>query len=84
VIFVGLSAAYDDHEKVFENILALPNVKFLWRCYGEAQVVALLICERGNEGATITSLYKALAKLQTGSYHIAVGFKMEKMNFSPV
>ncbi|HVP26652.1 MAG TPA: Lrp/AsnC family transcriptional regulator [Candidatus Bathyarchaeia archaeon] len=82
-IIVGLSAAYDDAEKVFENIQTLPHVKFLWRCYGEVQAVALLICERGNEGATIASLYKALAKLETGSYHITVGFKWERMDFSP-
>jgi DNA-binding Lrp family transcriptional regulator len=82
-IFVGLSADYDDHEKVFENIRALPNTKFLWRCYGAAQVVALLVCEKGNEGETITSLHKALAKLKTGSYQITVGFKWEKMDFSP-
>jgi len=82
-IIVGFHADYNDMDKVVEAIKTMSGLKLLWRTYGSHQVVAVLACEKGNEGETITELHKTLSELSTGQYDVSIGFEWEKVEISP-
>jgi DNA-binding Lrp family transcriptional regulator len=82
-ICVGMEVAYDDTEKVLEALKLLPHIKLLWKCYGAHNIVAILICEKGSEGETITNFRQLLAKFRTSAYHISIGFEWDKIDISP-
>jgi DNA-binding Lrp family transcriptional regulator len=82
-IIVGFHAHYNDMDKVIEAIKTMSGLRILWRTYGSHQVVAVLACEKGNEGKTITELHKTLSELNTGQYDVSIGFEWEKMEISP-
>lgn len=82
-IIVGFHADYKDMDKVIEAIKTMSGLRILWRTYGSHQVVAVLACEKGNEGKTITELHKTLSELNTGQYDVSIGFEWEKMEISP-
>ncbi len=82
-ISIGMEAAYEDTEQVIEALKQLPHMKLLWKSYGAHNVIAILICEKGNEGETITNLRQLLSKLKTSAYHISIGFEWDKVDISP-
>jgi len=82
-IIIGMEIAYDDTEKVTEALKQLPHTKLLWKCYGATNLVAVLNCEKGNEGETITNLRQLLSKLRISAVNVSVGFGWEKVEISP-
>jgi hypothetical protein len=78
-----MEVSIGDTEKVIEAVCQLPNIKLVWKCYGVHNIVAILICEKGNEGETITELRQLLSKFSTSAYHISVGFEWDKVDISP-
>ena len=82
-ICIGMQVAYEDTEKVTEALKQLPHIKLLWKCYGAHNIVAILACEKGCEGITITDLRELLSQFRTGGYHISIGFEWEKTDISP-
>jgi DNA-binding Lrp family transcriptional regulator len=82
-VIVGFNADYKDMDKVIEAIKTMAGLKILWRTYGSHQVVAVLNCEKGNEGETITKLHKTLSELNTAQYDVSVGFEWKKVEISP-
>ena len=82
-ICIGMAVAYDDTEKAIEALCQLPHVKLLWKSYGVHNIVAVLICEKGSEGETITSLRQLLSKFRTSEYHISIGFEWDKVDIAP-
>ena len=60
-IILGMELAYDDTEEVTEALKQLPHTKLLWKCYGATNLVAVLNCEKGCEGETITNLRQLLS-----------------------
>ena len=82
-IILGMEVAYDDTEKVIEALKQLPHIKLLWKCYGAHNLVAVLNCEKGSEGETITNLRQLLSKLKISAVHVSVGFEWEKVDISP-
>ena len=82
-IIIGMEIAYDDTEKVTEALKQLPHIKLLWKCYGAYNLIAVLNCEKGCEGETITNLRQLLSKLRISSVNVSVGFGWEKVEISP-
>lgn len=82
-ICVGMETAYDDTEEVLEALKQQPHIKLLWKCYGAHNVIAILNCEKGTEGETISDLRQLLSKYRTSEYHISVGFDWNKVDISP-
>jgi DNA-binding Lrp family transcriptional regulator len=82
-IIIGMEIAYDDTEKVTEALMQLPHIKLLWKCYGAYNLIAVLNCEKGCEGETITNLRQLLSKLRISSVNVSVGFGWEKVEISP-
>ncbi len=82
-ICIGMEVSYGDTEKVIEAVCQLPNIKLVWKCYGVHNIVAILSCEKGNEGETIANLRQLLSKFSTSAYHISIGFEWDKVDVSP-
>ena len=82
-ICLGMEVSYDDTQKVIEAVCHLPNIKLVWKCYGVHNIVAILVCEKGDEGETITNLRQLLSKFSTSAYHISIGFEWDKIDISP-
>ena len=82
-ICIAMEVAYDDQEKAIEALKQLQHMKLLWKCYGAHNIVAILVCEKGCEGETISDLRQLLSKLNTSDYHISVGFEWDKVDISP-
>jgi DNA-binding Lrp family transcriptional regulator len=82
-ISIGMEVAYDDTEKVIEALKQLPHVKLLWKCYGAYNVVAVLVCDKGSEGETITNLRQLLSTFRISEYHVSVGFDWDKVDIAP-
>jgi DNA-binding Lrp family transcriptional regulator len=82
-ICIGMEVAYDHMEKAAEALQQFQNIKLLWKSYGAHNLVAIIVCEKGKEGETITNLRQIIANLDTSNYHISVGFKWDKVDISP-
>jgi DNA-binding Lrp family transcriptional regulator len=82
-ICIGVDISYEFTEKAVEAIKALPDVKFLWRTYGEHQIIVVIVCEKGCEGRTITNLQKTISKFHTSMFHVSIGFRWDKTEFTP-
>jgi DNA-binding Lrp family transcriptional regulator len=82
-IIIGMDVAYRDIDKVIDTIKLHPDAKFLWRTYGEHQVMLVMVCAKGCEGGAIERLRQVLAKFDLAEMHISIGFAWEKIEFSP-
>lgn len=82
-ILIGMDVNIADTDKIIEVVKQQPDVKFLWKTYGDHQIVALITCERGFEGPAITEFRKSVAKLGVNAMHISVGYEWGKINFVP-
>ncbi len=82
-ICFGMNVAYEDLDKTIETIKTIPNVKFLWRTYGEHQIILIIVCEKGCEGDAITNLSKSISKYRIANFDISIGFRFEKIEYSP-
>lgn len=82
-IMIGMDVASQDFDKVTNVVKLDPTVKFLWRSYGNHQMVLVMVCEKGCEGGAIESLRQALREFDVDKMHISIGFKWEKVEFSP-
>jgi DNA-binding Lrp family transcriptional regulator len=81
-ICIGMDSA-KDIDKVIDRIKQHPHTKSLWRTFGEHQIVLVMVCEKGCEGGAIEKLRQTLAEFDIGKMDISIGFKWEKMDFSP-
>lgn len=82
-ICIGMDVPYQNTDKVIDMIKMHPDAKFLWRTYGEHQVMVVMVCEKGCEGGAIEKLKQVLAKFDLAKMHISIGFAWEKIEFSP-
>lgn len=82
-ICIGMNVAFEDVERITETIKTIPDVKFLWRTYGQYQIIVIIVCETGCEGRTISKLHNDLSKFKIDDFHISIGYRFEKIEFSP-
>ena len=84
-VILGVEVAFDDTEKVIEALKQLPHIKLIWKCYGAHNIIAVLSCEKGCEGETITNLRRLLSisNLRVSAVHVSIGFEWDKVDISP-
>jgi DNA-binding Lrp family transcriptional regulator len=82
-ICIGMDVPYQNADKVIDMIKMHPDAKFLWRTYGEHQIMVVMVCGKGCEGGAIEKLKQVLAKFDLAKMHISIGFAWEKIEFSP-
>jgi DNA-binding Lrp family transcriptional regulator len=82
-ICIGMDVAYEQMDNVIDIIKQQADTKFLWRTYGPHQLVLVMVCEKGCEGAAIAKLGKALVAFKIAKMDVSIGFVWEKMDFAP-
>jgi DNA-binding Lrp family transcriptional regulator len=80
---IGMDVMHEDLDKTIDLLKEHAQVKFLWKTYGTHSVIAVIICNKGEEGQTILNLKKTLEKLKILKFDISVGFSWEKVDFTP-
>lgn len=79
----GVTIAQADQDKAFNLLAEHPNVKLLWRTYGEHNMALVALCPRGKEGRVINSIKAILEEFDVSQVCVSVGFLWEKSDFTP-
>lgn len=84
-IIVCLKVGLGDLEKTVDFLKGLDQVKFLWKTYGEYEIVAVLMCDNRNVGTCINNLKEALEKLEVevNEFNAAPSISWEKVELAP-
>jgi DNA-binding Lrp family transcriptional regulator len=83
-ITVGINATFDEISTCIEILKKMPQTRFLIRCIGFNQIVAVLECMVGEEPKIVEALQEALKDRNLIRFDVSVGFKWEKMDPSPI
>lgn len=62
-IIIGINVGLGDLEKTIQFLKKLSQVKFLWKTYGEYEIVSVLMCDKRDVGSCINNLKESLEKL---------------------
>ena len=82
-VHFGINVECKDEEKTIDELKKLEDVKMLWRTYGAHNLVAIVFCDKGNEGNTIDRMREVFERLNVKSFEVCVGFNWEKINMTP-
>lgn len=84
-IIIGINVGLGSLKKTVRFLKKLEQVKFLWKTYGEYEIVAVLMCDRKNVGDCINNLKEALEKLEVeiNELDAAPSVSWEKVEFTP-
>lgn len=82
-VCVTAKIAQVDQEKALALLREHSRIKFLWRTYGQHDIVMVAFCERGEEGATINGIKSILERFKVTSIETSVGFVWKKIDFTP-
>ncbi len=80
---IGAKILQINQDKAIMLLSKHKNVKFLWRTYGDYDVIILAFCSKGQEGQVIHELRDILEDLGAEYLSVSVGYAWEKANFSP-
>jgi DNA-binding Lrp family transcriptional regulator len=82
-IAVGVTISQTEEDQAVDLLSNNKNVKFLWRTFGEHNLIVIIFCSKGKEGEIIQKIKADLEKLNAQVIGVSVGFAWEKMNYSP-
>ena len=82
-ITIGVTIPQTIMDKAIKILASNSHVRFLWRTYGEHNLILVIFCTKGKEGEIIQDIRACLEELNAEAIHISVGFAWEKMNYSP-
>ncbi|MFB3890250.1 MAG: winged helix-turn-helix transcriptional regulator [Candidatus Bathyarchaeia archaeon] len=82
-VIIGFSVSQACQDRASNLLATSPNVKFLWRTYGEHDINLVAFCPKGEEGRTIQSIKALLQEFDATDIHLSVGFTWEKADYTP-
>ena len=82
---IGMDISQLDMDRVIEFLKGLSIVKLLWRSYGRHNIVVLSVCDKGDEGESISKIRESLEKMEVKihKFDASVSFVWEKVNLAP-
>ncbi len=83
MLCIGANVAEAEQEEASALLQDNKYVKFLWRTFGRNNIVLVVFCSKGSEGEVIHSLTEILEEFGAKTVDVSVGFKLDKMDFSP-
>jgi len=86
VVIIGIKlASIESLDKAVSFLKVQHNVKFIWKTYGDHDLIVVIFCDKETVGECIHNFKKALEKLGVSSskYDISVSISWEKMDLSP-
>ena len=84
-IIVGMNLTTADIDKTVRFLKRQSQIKLVWKTYGTHDIVAVLVCDKGDVGACIFNLRNALEKLNIKvlSFDTSTSVVWEKIDLSP-
>ena len=84
-VVVGLNLEAKDVEKAIDFLKKNRQIKFVWKTYGAHDIVFMIICEKGEEGANIYNLREKLEEIgiQVKRFDTSTSITWEKVDFTP-
>ena len=84
-IVVGMNVGIDNLDKSVNILKNIPNIKLLWKTYGEYDIVAVLLCEKKDTGDCIAELKELLADkdIELREINVSPSSSWEKMDLTP-
>jgi DNA-binding Lrp family transcriptional regulator len=82
-VFFGAKAPAVELDKTSKLLAANKNVKFLWKTYGNHNIIAVAFCQKGREGEMIQSINAIFESHGLTDIVVSTGFTWEKMDFAP-
>lgn len=84
-ICIGINIAQEHEDKAIDLLRNLSQVKFIWKTYGTHNIVAIVACNKGEEGEFILKLREMLAKMKIEHQPpaVSIGFNWQKVDIAP-
>jgi DNA-binding Lrp family transcriptional regulator len=82
-VSIGVRIHQSNQDKAINLLTTNGNVRFLWRTYGEHNLILVAFCPKGKEGEVIQEIKASLEDLNAEHICISVGYVWEKMSYSP-
>ena len=84
-VIIGLNLSPKDMDKAISFLKTIHQVKFLWRTYGEHDIVLTILCDKDDVGTCIYNLREALEKrnISVNKFDVSVSIFWEKMHLAP-
>jgi DNA-binding Lrp family transcriptional regulator len=82
-VTIGAEIPQTSQDKAISLLAIDKRVRFLWRTYGDHNLVLVAFCVKGREGEVIQEIRALLEELEAERICVSVGFVWEKMNYSP-
>ena len=82
-VSIGVRIHQSNQDKAINLLTTNGNVRFLWRTYGEYNLILVAFCPKGKEGEVIQEIEAALEALKAEHICVSVGYVWEKMSYSP-
>lgn len=83
MLCIGAAVAEAEQEEASALLRNNKYVKLLWRTFGRNNIMLVVFCPKGHEGEVIHSLTKILEGFGATMVDVSVGFKLDKLDFSP-
>ncbi len=82
-VIVGAKVSVSEQDKAFNLLASDGNVRFLWRTFGEHNVVLVAFCQKGEEGELIQKMRFIFESVKAADITVSTGFVWKKMELSP-
>lgn len=82
-ICIGIDVKQGETDEALKILSGHEPVKMLLKSYGTYHIFAMLFCEKGREGETISKLRDVLQKFHLHKFDVSIGFEWLKINLTP-
>ena len=72
-----------EEDGVFKLLSKNPKIRFLWRAYGDHNLILLAFCPKGEEGKIIDDIKRILESAECADIDVSTGYVWEKSEISP-
>jgi DNA-binding Lrp family transcriptional regulator len=82
-VHVGINVSHLYGDRTIEALKKYSEIKIILRTYGTSNLIVVVFCSKGEEGKTIFKMREILDRLNITSFEANVGFRWEKLDFTP-
>jgi DNA-binding Lrp family transcriptional regulator len=82
-ICIGMDVKQGETDEALNVLRDHEPVKLLLKSYGAYHLFVMVLCEKGREGETISTLRGVLSKFHLHKFDVSIGFEWAKVDFTP-
>ena len=81
-ITIGIRIQQTKQDKAINLLKTNNSIRFLWRTYGEHNIILVAFCLKGREGNIIQDIKAILEELNAEHICLSIGYVWEKMDYA--